>query len=316
MTAWLILVSGLLLLTFGAHLLVKGGVGLAARLGLTPLVIGLTIMAYGTSSPEIVVSVQASLRDSAAIAIGNVIGSNLCNLALILGICSLVCPMTAAAEVIRREVPIMIGVTLVAVAVLADGRLQRWDGILLLLGLVAYTWVAVRLARKETGGRADQEFAQEIGPAPPTLVRAIVFTLIGLGLLTYGSDLFVEGAVSIARKFGLSDIVIGLTVVAIGTSLPELATSVVAALKGESDVAIGNIVGSNLFNLLGILGLVGVMGETDTGGLTWVDLAVLVAVTVAILPLVRTGGRISRGEGALLLATYIIYTGWMIMRQG
>jgi cation:H+ antiporter len=313
--AWLLLFSGLLILSLGAHFLVKGGAGLALRLGLTPLVIGLTVMAYGTSSPEVVVSIQAALRGSPAIAIGNVIGSNLCNLALILGLCALVRPMTATANVIRREVPVMIGVTIVAILVLADGQLRRWEGILLLLGLVTYTWQTVRQARQEVGGLADQEYSHEFGAKPPSLAVAIGLSVLGLGLLALGSDLFVRGAVDIARAFGISDLVIGLTVVAVGTSLPELATSFVAALKGETDVAIGNIVGSNLFNLLGILGLVAVVNDTDTGGLAWSDLAVLLVVTVAILPLVRTGGKISRTEGALLLVTFIAYTAWTIQRQ-
>lgn len=313
--AWFSLLSGLLILTLGAHGLVRGGVGLALRLGLTPLVIGLTVMAYGTSSPEIVVSAQAALRGSNAIAIGNAVGSNLCNLGLILGLCALIRPLTAAAAVIRREVPILIGVTGLAALALLDGRLQRWEGVVLLLGLVIYTWVTVVQARRETGSMADREYAREFGPEPPGLPGAIGLTVVGLALLVYGSDLFIRGAVEIAQAFGLSDVVIGLTVVAIGTSLPELATTLVALLKGETDVAIGNIVGSNLFNLFGILGLVAVMGESSTGGLARADLAVLMAATVALLPLVRTGGRISRAEGALLLMLYLAYTGWMIARR-
>jgi cation:H+ antiporter len=313
--SWVFLFSGLMILSAGAHALVKGGASLALRLGLTPLVIGLTVMAYGTSSPEVVVSIQAALRASPAIAIGNVIGSNLCNLALILGLCALVRPLTAAAAVIRREVPIMIGVTIAAVLVLIDGKLARWEGVLLLIGLVAYTWATVQAARKETGGVADQEYAQELGPKPASLGLAITLSIVGLGLLIFGSDLFVRGAVDIARMLGMSELVIGLTVVAIGTSLPELATSFVAVLKGETDVAIGNIVGSNLFNILGILGLVGVLSDSETGGLAVLDLTVLLVVTIAILPLVRTGGRVSRLEGAALLATYIAYTTWMIVRS-
>ncbi|HEX2101894.1 MAG TPA: calcium/sodium antiporter, partial [Candidatus Synoicihabitans sp.] len=278
--AWLLLISGLLILTGGAHALVKGGAGLALRFGLTPLVIGLTVMAYGTSSPEVVVSAQAALRERPAIAIGNVIGSNLCNLALILGVCALVRPLTAVAAVIRREVPILIGVTVVAALVLIDGRLQPWEGVALLVGLVAYTWTTVQGARREAGGLADQEYAQELGPKPK-LGLAIGLTIGGLALLVLGSDLFVRGAITIAQSFGLSEIVIGLTVVAVGTSLPELATSLVAAIKGETDVAIGNVVGSNMFNILGILGLVAVLGGGETGGLAVSDLVILLVVTIA-----------------------------------
>ncbi len=312
---WLLLLAGLGILTVGAHFLVKGGSGLALRFGLTPLVIGLTVMAYGTSSPEMVVSAQAAWQGNPAIAIGNVVGSNLCNLALILGLCALICPLTATATVIRREVPIMIGATVVALLVLIDGRVQRWEGVILLLALLLYTWTTVRQARRETGTRADKDYATEIGTAPPKLGFSLLSTLGGLALLVLGSNLFVRGAVTIAQTFGISDIVIGLTVVAVGTSLPELATSVVAAIKRESDVAIGNIVGSNIFNLLGILGAVAVLSNTDTGGLAWSDLAILLLITVGILPLVRTGGRINRWEGAALLLVFIGYTTWTVMRQ-
>jgi cation:H+ antiporter len=299
--AWLLLLAGLAVLTIGAEALVRGGAGLALRLGLTPLVIGLTVIAYGTSSPEVVVSVQAALQGNAAISIGNVIGSNICNLALILGVCALIQPLTAAVGIIRREVPIMLAVTVAAAGVLADGHLQRWEGVVLLLGLVIYT--------------AAEAFKDGIPAQPTRLPLAVLLTLGGLGLLVLGSHLFVRGAVTIAESFGLSPIVIGLTIVAVGTSLPEFATSLVAALKRQSDVAIGNIVGSNIFNILGILGLTAVVAPSDTGGLAWLDLAVVLLVTALFLPLVRSGGRISRIEGAVLLGIYVTYTGWIVVQQ-
>jgi cation:H+ antiporter len=313
--AWLLLLAGLAVLTIGAEALVRGGAGLALRLGLTPLVIGLTVIAYGTSSPEVVVSVQAALQGNAAISIGNVIGSNICNLALILGVCALIQPLTAAVGIIRREVPIMLAVTAAAAGVLADGHLQRWEGVVLLLGLVIYTWTTVRQARREAASAAAEAFKDGIPAQPTRLPLAVLLTLGGLGLLVLGSHLFVRGAVTIAESFGLSPIVIGLTIVAVGTSLPEFATSLVAALKRQSDVAIGNIVGSNIFNILGILGLTAVLAPSDTGGLAWLDLAVVLLVTALFLPLVRSGGRISRIEGAVLLGIYVTYTGWIVVQQ-
>jgi cation:H+ antiporter len=315
MTAVLLLLVGLVILTGGAQVLVKGGSALALRLGLTPLVIGLTVLAYGTSSPEIVVSAQASLRGNAAMAVGNVVGSNLCNLALILGLCALVRPVAASRNVVRRQVPLLILATVVSCAFLIDGHLHRWEGALLLVGLVVYTWLTIRSSRRETAA------AETSGAAPPPVHRmsvgvAVLLVLGGLGLLVWGADLVVDAAITIAQVLGMSDVVIGLTVVAIGTSLPELATSLVAVLKGRVDLATGNVVGSSLFNLLGVLGAVGVIRATETSGLLVADLGVLLLITAVVYPLVRSGRRVSRREGAVLLAGYIAYTTWMVLRQG
>jgi cation:H+ antiporter len=317
MNPWLALVLGLIVLYFGAQALVKGGASLALRLGLTPLVIGLTVMAFGTSSPEMVVSVQAGLTGNGAISIGNVVGSNICNIALILGLCALVTPLTASAQVIRREVPVMIGVSVVALLMLMDGHLARWEGAVLLTGLIVYTVVTVRQARAETAAAvATKEYTAEIGPKPDNLGKSIALVAGGLGGLILGSHFFVQGAVTLAESWGMSQVAIGLTIVAIGTSLPELATSLVAALKKESDVAIGNVVGSNTFNVLGILGVAALVNPIDAPGLEWGDLIVMLVIAVALLPLAKSGGRISRGEGAVLLATYAGYTGWLLMRAG
>jgi cation:H+ antiporter len=317
MNPWLALVLGLIVLYFGAQALVKGGASLALRLGLTPLVIGLTVMAFGTSSPEMVVSVQAGLTGNGAISIGNVIGSNICNIALILGLCALVTPLTASAQVIRREVPVMIGVSVVALLMLMDGHLARWEGAVLLTGLIVYTVVTVRQARAETAAAvATKEYTAEIGSKPDNLGKSIALVAGGLGGLILGSHFFVQGAVTLAESWGMSQVAIGLTIVAIGTSLPELATSLVAALKKESDVAIGNVVGSNTFNVLGILGVAALVNPIDAPGLEWGDLIVMLVIAVALLPLAKSGGRISRGEGAVLLATYAGYTGWLLMRAG
>lgn len=310
----LFLLLGLGLLYFGAQVLIKGGAALAFRFGLSALVVGLTVIAYGTSSPELVVSLQAAFSGNSAIAVGNVIGSNICNIALILGLCSLVQPLTASAQVIRREVPIMIGVSLLLVGVIWDGVIGRIDGALLLAGLITYTWLTVRAARAAKAALAEQEYDEDFHVGAPGAGRSVALVVLGLAVLIGGSHLFVTGAVEIARHWGVSDVVIGLTVVAVGTSLPELATSLVAALRGHSDVAIGNVVGSNIFNVLGILGLVALVHPIDATGLSRIDLGMMVATAVALLPVARSGGRVNRVEGAILLAVYVAYTVWLVAR--
>lgn len=320
MTSWLYLIGGLGLLYIGAQTLIKGGTGLALRLGLTPLVIGLTVIAYGTSSPEMVVSLQAALSGNGAISIGNVVGSNICNIALILGLCALVTPMTASSQIIRREIPIMIAATVVLCVFLLDDTLARWEGAVLFLGVVVYTVTTVRAARKQT--EADEILAAEfksqitsggeVEPAKVSLGAAIGFTVLGLGVLVAGSHFFVSGAVTLAEGWGISQTVIGLTIVAVGTSMPELATSLVAAIRKQSDVAIGNIVGSNIFNIVGILGLCALIKPISAPGISLVDLGLMLAIAVALLPLCKTGGRISRAEGGVLLAVYGGYTWWLI----
>jgi cation:H+ antiporter len=232
MNEWLSLALGLIALYFGAEALVKGGAGLALRLGLTPLVIGLTVIAFGTSSPELVVSAQASFSGNGAIAIGNVIGSNLCNIALILGLCALISPLRADLQVIRREVPLMIGITVFGLLLLADGHVARWEGALLVATLLAYITITVRQARATTAAGADAEFSAELGQRNPLgLGLSLLAAVGGLGVLVVGSHLFVSGAVSLATSWGMSQLAIGLTIVALGTSLPELATSLLAAFK-------------------------------------------------------------------------------------
>lgn len=316
MMAWLQLLFGLVLLCFGAQALVKGGASLALRLGLTPLVIGLTVMAYGTSAPEAVVSVNASLMGNGAITLGNVVGSNICNIALVLGLAAMITPMATSVQMIRREIPLMIGVTVVFCLMLLDGQVARWEGAVLLLALVVYTVVTVRGARKEAAAakEAAAEFEGEIDRSL-TLGRAVVYVIVGLLLLTGGAQAFVKGAVTLARWWGVEEIIIGLTVVAVGTSLPELAASVTAAIKKHADVAVGNIVGSNLFNLLGIVGLAAVLRPIESTGLRWGDLLMMLGLSVVLLPLAKSGGRISRWEGAFLLASFCGYSVWLVSRE-
>ncbi len=314
MSPVLLLLVGVVILSVGAQAMVSGGAALALRLGLTPLIIGLTVMAYGTSAPELVVSAQAAARGNGAIAVGNVIGSNICNLALILGLSALIRPINSSRDVLRRDLPVLIGITMVAIALLADRELGRFDGAVLLTILFAYTWFTIRQARRvDQPADTKAPGGEELPPARP-LAIAIPMTLAGLALLLWGADMFVEGAVVVAQRWGMSEVVIGLTVVAIGTSLPELALSVVAAIRGEGDVALGNVIGSNTFNLLGILGFSALMQPTALPDLAWTDLGVMLAVTLLVYPLLRSGGRVVRAEGACLVLIYAGYTTWLITR--
>ena len=312
MISWFYLIAGLGLLYLGAQILVKGGAALALRLGLNALVVGLTVIAYGTSSPEMVVSVSASLQDNGAIAIGNVVGSNICNIAVILGVCALVSPLSASAQIIRREIPIMIGVSVLLAAMLWDEQLSRLEGGVLFAGIVVYTVLTVREARAETKGKAEQEYGEDFPAGSMGLGKSVLLVVAGLGVLVVASQLFVGGAVVLAKSWGVTEAVIGLTVVAVGTSMPEFATSLVAAVRGHGDVAIGIVVGSNIFNVLGILGIAALINPIDTSGLSRVDLATMVVAALAMLPAARSGGVISRLEGAVLLFAYFGYTAWLV----
>ncbi|MCQ2030228.1 calcium/sodium antiporter [Stutzerimonas zhaodongensis] len=315
------LIAGLVLLVAGAEVLVRGAAKLAAQFGIPPLIIGLTVVAFGTSAPETAVSVQASFNGSGDIAIGNVLGSNIANVLLILGMTSLIAPLVVSRQLIRLDVPIMIGASLVTYALAWDGSLSRLDGALLFSGVVGYTlFLIISSRRASAAATADDEFAKEFGldetPKPyATLINAAL-VIVGLVLLVAGSNFLVEGAVSLARALGLSELVIGLTVIAIGTSLPELATSILAAIRGERDIAVGNIVGSNIFNLLCVLGLASLVSPTAisvAASALAFDFPVMIAVAVACLPIFFTGYAINRWEGLLFLAYYAAYTGYLVM---
>ena len=315
------LIAGLVLLVAGAEVLVRGAAKLAAQFGIPPLIIGLTVVAFGTSAPETAVSVQAALNGSGDIAIGNVLGSNIANVLLILGMTSLIAPLIVSRQLIRLDVPIMIGASLVTYALAWDGSLSRLDGALLFSAVVGYTLFLISSSRRASAAAAaDDEFAKEFGldetPKPyATLINAAL-VVVGLVLLVTGSNFLVEGAVSLARALGLSELVIGLTVIAIGTSLPELATSILAAIRGERDIAVGNIVGSNIFNLLCVLGLASLVSpaaiSVASSALAF-DFPVMIAVAVACLPIFFTGYAINRWEGLLFLAYYAAYTGYLVM---
>lgn len=303
----LFLLGGLLLLYFGAEALVHGSSRLALRLGITPLVVGLTVVAFGTSAPELVVSIKASLVGQNGIAVGNVVGSNIFNIAAILGITALIRPLAVNRQLLRLDTPIMIGVTLLCSVLLLNRTLSRPEAVLLLLGIIAYVTLSVIIARRPKS--IPTEKAQN--RAEPLKLRFVVwdvlFIAVGLAFLVYGAHLFVEGSLQVARKLGVSEAVIGLTIVAAGTSLPELVTSVVASLRKKHDIAVGNIIGSNIFNLLAILGTAGLIHPLSTGGVTTADFTVMSGFAILLLPLMLPRHTLSRWAGALLLLLYAAY---------
>ena len=314
------LIGGGGLLVLGAEALVKGASQLARMAGISPLIIGLTIVAYGTSSPEMAVSVQSAMAGQADIALGNVVGSNIFNVLVILGLSALVAPLVVAQQLIRLDVPIMIGVSGLLVLFSLDGRLQPSDGVVLLLGGIIYTLFLIYLSRRETDPEVKAEYDREYGNnGRPPWGWLLDVAVMGLGLvaLVLGSRLFVSGAIDIAERIGVSQLVIGLTIVAAGTSLPELATSLVATLRGERDIAVGNVVGSNIFNILAVLGLTAMAGKEGIpvpSAVLNFDLPVMVAVAVACLPIFATGNIIRRWEGTLFTGYYLAYATYLILR--
>lgn len=313
--AIILFVAGLIFLIAGAEALVRGASRLAAAFGLSPLVIGLTVVAFGTSSPELAVSLKASLSGQAGIAVGNVIGSNIFNVLFILGISALIVPLVVSQQLVRLDVPLMIGLSVLVLLLCLDERFGRIDGVLLFGGLLVYVGLLIRQGWRQTGG----DFAGEDGSEPggkPGWVRNTGLVIGGLALLVLGSRWLVDGAVTFAVHLGVSELIIGLTIVAAGTSLPEVVTSIVAALRGERDIAVGNIVGSNLFNIMGVLGLAGIVAPTGievSPAVIGFDLPIMIAVALACLPILFTGGVISRTEGALLVGYYIAYTMYLVL---
>ncbi len=307
----LYLIGGLIMLFIGAEGLIRGSSNLAIKIGITPLVVGLTVVAFGTSTPELVVSLKAALLGNSSISLGNVVGSNIANIALILGVAALIRPLDVHAKVIMREIPIMIGISILLLLLLIDGELGFFDGLVFVIGLVVYLVVNVLIARKEKNPEIDSEFSEGL-KSKLGIPVSIVLMIAGLGLLILGANLFVQSAVAIAKIFNVSDAIIGLTIVAIGTSLPELITSIVAAYKKEADIAIGNVVGSNIFNILGILGITALIIPISSVGISYVDLGVMLFTAIILFPLSRTGFSISRFEGALLLAGYGGYIYYLI----
>lgn len=301
------IVLALALLFVGAEGLVRGSSSLGLRAGLSRLTVGLTIVAFGTSSPELVVSLKATLSQQGDISVGNVVGSNIFNIAVILGVTALLCPIPVHRQILKVDAPIALGVTGLLIVLLVNDRLGRLEGLLLFAGMVAYTVMNIVLARKEADVDSN-------ALAAPDVSRHwgidLAFVLGGLGILILGSRLLVDHSVLLARTFGISEAVIGLTIVAAGTSMPELATSVVAAIRKQPDIAIGNVVGSNVFNILGILGLTSIVSPLNAPGIAWLDYAAMLAFTVLLIPLLYTGRILHRLEGLALL---VLYGGYLFL---
>ena len=312
-------ITGLLLLTAGAELLVRGAERLAASIGISPLVIGLTVVAFGTSAPELAVSVQAGLSGQENIALGNVVGSNVLNVLFILGVSALLSPLVVSAKLVRVEVPIMIGVSALLALMACDGRLGRLDGTLLFGGLLVYTAGSILFGLREKKATGQKHLVAR-GHSEATRrglwSRSISSVLGGLILLVLGARWLVEAAVFMARFLGVDDLVIGLTIVSAGTSLPEIATSIVASLRGERDIAVGNVVGSNIFNILGVLGLTALVmpqGISVSPAAIRFDIPVMIVVAAACLPIFFTENRISRWEGSVFLGYYGAYTAYLLL---
>ncbi len=312
-------IAGLVLLVAGAEMLVRGASRLALTFGLSPLVIGLTVVALGTSAPEIAISIGASLKGQSDVAVGNVVGSNIFNVLFILGVSALIVPLSVARQVIRQEVPVMIGASVLLLALIFDDSLDRLDGALLTLLTVAYLGFLVVQSRREAQasdeGPVGCDGSQPTVP-PARLAPQVLLVVAGLIALVFGARLMVGAAVDFARALGVSELVIGLTIVAAGTSLPEVAASITAALRGERDIAVGNVVGSNILNILTCLGLASLVAPVPLAIAPSVlnfDIWVMLAVALACLPVVISGREIARWEGALFIAYYAAYATYLIL---
>lgn len=307
----LLLILSLVALYFGADWLVRGSSSLALRAHISPLVVGLTVVAFGTSSPELVVSLNATLSGQGDIAAGNVIGSNIFNIAFILGLSAIVYPLQAKVQLFKVDIPVMLVASVLFTVLFWDGVFGRIEGGLFFAGILAYTGLSLYHSRKKneasdtndgSGMKVLKHWTFDIG-----------LIVVGLAILVFASDLLVKQAVFIAQAVGISEAVTGLTIVAAGTSMPELATSIVAATKKQSDIAIGNIVGSNIFNILAIMGLSALVHPITALQVNHVDLLIMLAVSILLLPLVRTGFRIVRREGVLLVLIYVAYMMYLLM---
>ncbi|MGY5148318.1 MAG: calcium/sodium antiporter [Candidatus Nitrosopumilus sp. bin_7KS] len=308
----MLVATGLAMLYFGAEWLVKGSIAISNKLGVSQLVIGLTVVAFGTSTPELAVSISSAMQGLSDVSLGNVVGSNIVNIGAILGISAIISPIMVSKSVIRKEVPIMIGISFLLLAIVLDGKIDFIDGILLVIGIIVFTWYSYRSSKKDT----------DIDEIPVSQVlqknifsKSIIFMIAGLLLLTGGSFLTVENAVAIGVSFGISELFMGLTIVAIGTSLPELITSIVAARKGHADLSIGNIVGSNIFNILAILGISSLVSGITVSEKILVDVGIMLAFSLVLIPIMRSGFSISRKEGIFLIAGYIGYVIFLLYRQ-
>jgi cation:H+ antiporter len=313
MVSILYIIGSLVILYLGANSLVKGAGSLAERLGVSSLVVGLTVVAFGTSTPELIVSVQATLDGFGGISIGNVIGSNVANIGLILGLSALIFPLKAQMQLIRFDTPVMIFATLLFLVFFLDNTVGRIEGMVFLLAIIGYSVFNVIKSRQEHQKKVIMEFDDTIPKQTRHWALDVLFIALGLAGLIIGSEILVKNAVDLARLLGMSEAVIGLTIVAIGTSTPELATSIVAAVKKQPDIAIGNVIGSNIFNIFGILGVASLVKPISTPDINLVDMLVMIALSLLLLPFIKTGFTLRRWEGALLLAVYVGYM-WFLLQ--
>ena len=320
MNATVFLILGIAFLVAGADFLVRGASNLAAMAKISPLAIGLTVVAFGTSAPELAVSLHATFNNQAELAVGNVVGSNICNVLLILGASALVSPLVVAQQLVRLDVPIMIGVSGLVFFFGLDGSISTSDGIILVIGGLTYTIFLLYQSRCESNPEVQDEYAQEYGPRDfvwsQAGIESIAF-LGGMAFLVLGSQMLVRGAITIAEALEVNPLIIGLTVVALGTSLPELATSMVASFRGERDIAVGNVVGSNIFNILVVLGATSALspdGITIAPSVLAFDIPVMIGVAIMCFPICFNDNLVSRREGLLLLVYYVAYTLYLVMR--
>lgn len=304
----LMIIAGVVLVLWGADRLTDGAVALAERMEIPQIVIGLTIVALGTSAPEFCVSLVSALKGTADLAVGNVVGSNIFNAMLIVGVAAMVAPMTILPSTVRKDVPVaLLASVALTVMVLMDGDLSRVDAALLFVGFLAFMWVTLRGAK---GSHAIEQ--EQAAPRGYSVLKSVGLLVLGLACLVVGSNIFVDGATSVAQTLGVSEAVIGLTIVAGGTSLPELATSVVAARKGNSGIAIGNVLGSNVLNILLILGAAGLICPMQVQGITLVDFAMMTISVLLLWLFSYTKLTVARWEGAVLTAIFLGYMGWLV----
>ncbi len=307
------ILAGFVALYYGAEFLVKGASEISLKFGVSPLVVGLTVVAFGTSAPELLVCLEANAANAADQAFGTIIGSNICNIALILGVAALIKPVRIDRQIIRREIPILLIASIVFMVMLSDKYIAQWEGWVLFAGIIIYVISSLRMAKDEIGADESEDFSKEevelakkAGPAQ--LALSFVWIVLGFVALKFGSTWLVTHGTSVATEFGISEAIIGLILLAFGTSLPELATSIVAARKGQGDIITGNAVGSCIFNLLAVIGITATVKSMQAQDINWIDLGVMAGVIVLILPMMRSKMTLSKREGFILLAIYLSYT--------
>ena len=300
-------IVGLVILCFGANWLVSGGVTIAKKLRISQMIIGLTIVAYGTSTPELAASMAAAVGSHTDLILGNIVGSNISNIGMVIGVCAVVSPLVVKRATTRKEIPIMIGVSLLLIAISVDGEISQYDGVMLVVGLIAFTAYTLSRAKKERN-----EEAEDSATTKTSIPRAIALLVVGAALLYFGGFLTVENAISIAENIGISETVIGITIIAIGTSLPELVTSVIAIRKGHTDIGIGTIVGSNIYNILMILGISSVITGIAVVPGIFTDYLIMVGFSIVLIAFLRSG-IIPKPAGIGLVIAYAVYLGYTLL---